>query len=97
MSEHPGKTDAQAWHGLAIRPLHPADLDLICAHREAMFRESGRPADVLEQMADDAFAERKVSYTILHATAQATPLYAGLGWVATSEMARALHGNGNCP
>lgn len=170
MSEHPDKTDAQAWDGLAIRPLYPNDLDLICAHREAMFRESGRPAEVLEQMAgpfrawlaprlasgdyfgfaltdqgraiagiglmlidwpphpahplqdkrgyvlnvyvdpgyrrrgvahrlmqlaDDAFAERKVSYIILHATAQATPLYAELGWVATSEMARALHRNGN--
>lgn len=49
----------------------------------------------LMQLADDAFAERKVSYIILHATAQATPLYAELGWVATSEMARALHRNGN--
>ncbi|MDV3434714.1 hypothetical protein R1H25_04525 [Stenotrophomonas sp. C2852] len=83
MSQHPGKTDAQAWDGLAIRPLHPADLDLICAHREALFRESGRPADVLEQMAGPfrAWLEPRL----------ASGDYFG------SEMARALHGNGNCP
>ncbi|MBH1430582.1 GNAT family N-acetyltransferase [Stenotrophomonas maltophilia] len=172
MSAHPGNTGMQAWGGFSIRPLRPDDLDLICAHREAMFRESGRNEELLQQMAapfrgwlaprlasgdyfgfilgdqqrpiagiglmlidwpphpahplqdkrgyvlnvyvdpgyrrrgiarklmqlaDDAFAERKVSYAILHATAQATPLYAGLGWAGTSEMARALHGNGSSP
>lgn len=172
MDGHSDSADLPGVDGFGIRALLADDLDLICAHREAMFRESGRPADVLEQMAgpfrawlaprlasgdyfgfaltdqgrpiagiglmliawpphpahplqdkrgyvlnvyvdpgyrrrgvarrlmqlaDDAFAERKVSYTILHATAQAAPLYAELGWVATSEMARALHRNGNRP
>lgn len=34
-----------------IRPLGPADLDLICRHRESMFRDSGRSDAVIEDMA----------------------------------------------
>lgn len=32
------------------RPLHEADLELICRHREEMFREAGRSEDVLRPM-----------------------------------------------
>jgi len=34
---------------------------------------------------------------VLHATAQGKPLYADLGWAATSEMARDLRSGGDVP
>jgi GNAT superfamily N-acetyltransferase len=148
-----------------VRPVCPDDLDTICRHREAMFREAGRDdatlrtmtahfrawlaprladgryfgylmsehgatvagiglmlidwpphpshpetcergyvlnvyveaaarrrglAHALMQLADDAFARRGVTYAILHATEQGQPLYAGLGWNGTTEMARTV-------
>jgi GNAT superfamily N-acetyltransferase len=33
-----------------IRPLGASDLDLVCRHRAEMFRESGRPADLIAAM-----------------------------------------------
>lgn len=41
----------KTWNGLALRKILPRDLDLICAHREAMFRESGRTDEALQRMA----------------------------------------------
>ena len=40
-----------SWNGFEVRQILPCDLDLICAHREAMFRESGRSEEILQQMA----------------------------------------------
>jgi len=34
-----------------MRPVNPSDLDLVCRHREAMFREAGRDEAVLAAMA----------------------------------------------
>ncbi|WP_309340642.1 GNAT family N-acetyltransferase [Stenotrophomonas sp.] len=51
----------------------------------------------LMALADAAFAERGVDYAVLHATAQGQPLYADLGWAATSEMARTLHTGSAAP
>ncbi len=34
-----------------LRSLHPSDLDLVCLHRERMFREAGWPEKVLNAMA----------------------------------------------
>jgi len=148
-----------------VRPLDAQDLELICRHREAMFREAGRDeatlrtmtthfrewleprlangayfgyvlseqdlavagiglmlidwpphpmhpetglrgyvlnvyveprarrrglARLLMQLADDEFARRGVTYAILHATEQGRPLYERLGWIGTTEMAKAL-------
>ncbi|QGZ59935.1 GNAT family N-acetyltransferase [Paraburkholderia acidiphila] len=148
-----------------VRPLDVQDLELICRHREAMFREAGRDEATLRTMtehfrawlaprladgayfgyvlsergeaiagiglmlidwpphplhpetaqrgyvlnvyvepgarrrglarelmrlADEAFARRGVTYAILHATEQGRPLYEGLGWRATTEMATAV-------
>ncbi|WP_239503933.1 hypothetical protein [Stenotrophomonas maltophilia] len=39
------------WNGLEVRQIRASDLDVICAHREAMFRESGRTEEVLRAMA----------------------------------------------
>src|SRR5690349_4162927 len=33
-----------------LRPVTPADLDLVCRHREAMFTESGRPPERIAAM-----------------------------------------------
>lgn len=37
---------------VSLRPITPSDCDLICRHREAMFRESGHAEDILAAMAD---------------------------------------------
>jgi len=146
-----------------LRPVRHEDLDLICRHREEMFRGSGRPEAVLQAMrvpfrqwlareleqgrylgfiaesqgakiggvgmlvlgwpphpshpdqaqrgyilnlfvepehrghglgavlmsaAEADLVERGVGYAFLHATEQGRPLYAGTGWLTTSEMAK---------
>jgi ribosomal protein S18 acetylase RimI-like enzyme len=148
-----------------IRTLHTNDLELICRHREEMFRDAGKTDDVLLPMtehfrewvkprlldgsyfgfvmqddgapiagiglmlidwpphpmhptqdkrgyvlnvfvepshrnrglarelmnlADAEFARRGVGYAVLHATDKGKPLYQGLGWNGTTEMAKAL-------
>jgi ribosomal protein S18 acetylase RimI-like enzyme len=153
-----------------VRPVCADDLDLICRHREAMFREAGRDeaslrtmtehfrvwlaprlasgaysgyaliekdapvagiglmvidwpphplhpetgqrgyvlnlyvepqarrrglAHQLMQLADEDFARRGVTFAILHATAQGRPLYEGLGWGGTTEMAKAVPAAGD--
>src|SRR4051812_427291 len=35
---------------ISLRPVTPADLELVCRHREAMFVESGRPRDRIATM-----------------------------------------------
>lgn len=37
---------------VSLRPVTSSDCDLICHHREAMFRESGHPEDILVSMAE---------------------------------------------
>jgi ribosomal protein S18 acetylase RimI-like enzyme len=153
-----------------IRPLHTDDLELVCRHREEMFRDAGRGDDVLLPMtehfrqwvrprlldgsyfgyvmsddgapmagiglmlidwpphplhptqdkrgyvlnvfvepryrnrglarelmnlADAEFARRGVGYAVLHATDKGKPLYQGLGWNGTAEMAKALNAFGD--
>ena len=148
-----------------IRTLHANDLELVCRHREAMFRDAGGRDEVLMPMteyfrewvrprlldgsyfgfvmmddgaavagiglmlidwpphpahptqgkrgyvlnvfvepeyrhrglarelmtlAEAEFARRGVGYAILHATEKGRPLYQGLGWNGTTEMAKAL-------
>lgn len=148
-----------------IRTLRPSDLELVCRHREEMFRDAGRRDDVLAPMtahfrewlkprladgsyfgfvmsddgvdaagiglmliewpphpehptqdkrgyvlnvfvepayrkrglarelmalADAEFARRGVSYAVLHATEKGRPLYQGLGWNGTTEMAKPI-------
>ena len=148
-----------------IRTLHSTDLDLVCRHREEMFRDAGRGDDVLLPMtahfrawvesrlldgsyfgfvllddsvpvagiglmlidwpphpehpmqdkrgyvlnvfvepayrnrglarelmklAEAEFVRRGVHYAVLHATDKGRPLYQGLCWNGTSEMAKTL-------
>ena len=147
------------------RALCPDDLELICRHREQMFREAGRSDAVLATMsaqfrswleprlrdgayfgfllldqgqpvagiglmtiewpphpshptqdrrgyvlnvyveppyrnrglgrrlmllAEQEFARRGIQFLVLHATEMGRPLYAQLGWNATTEMSKAL-------
>lgn len=151
-----------------VRPLTSNDLDLVCRHREEMFRDAGGSDDVLVPMtehfrawlrprlldgsyfgfvmvdgvatvagigmmliewpphpmhptqdkrgyvlnvfvepgyrqrglarglmslAEAEFARRGVGFAILHATEKGRPLYQGLGWNGTTEMAKTLGGN----
>lgn len=147
------------------RPLQASDLELVCRHREEMFRDAGRSDDLLALMtehfrewvrprlldgtyfgyvmvddtvpvagiglmlidwpphpehpmqdkrgyvlnvfvepshrnrglarelmhlADTEFARRGAVYAVLHATEKGRPLYQGLGWKGTTEMAKTL-------
>lgn len=152
---------------MKVRALEEADLELVCRHREQMFREAGRDEGVLQsmtahfrewlrphlrdrsyfgyllsdahqpvagiglmlidwpphpshpvsdrrgyvlnvyvepayrrrglarelmQLAEAEFARRGVQFAILHATEAGRDLYAGLGWSATTEMAKPIAG-----
>ncbi|MNJ06253.1 hypothetical protein D3C77_03350 [compost metagenome] len=152
--------------GLTPRRLVPTDLEMICAHREAMFLEaSGDPAQLrlmtehfrawleprlvdgryygfafldadqpvaaiglmsldwpphpfhptqgergyvlnvfiepayrrrglataLMQLAQAEFTQRGINFAVLHATEAGRPVYEGLGWKPTAEMAKALN------
>ena len=151
-----------------VRPLTSNDLDLVCRHREEMFRDAGGSDDVLVPMtehfrawlrprlldgsyfgfvmmdgaaaiagigmmliewpphpmhptqdkrgyvlnifvepgyrqrglarelmslAEAEFARRGVGFAVLHATEKGRPLYQGLGWNGTTEMAKTLDGS----
>lgn len=45
---------------------------------------------MLMRLAEEAFAARGLQFAILHSTAIGRELYAGMGWVPTSEMAKML-------
>jgi GNAT superfamily N-acetyltransferase len=47
-------------------------------------------AQTLMAEAEREFARRGIGFAILHATAAGKPLYAGLGWNATSEMSKPI-------
>ena len=42
------------------------------------------------QLAEAEFSQRGLGFAVLHATEAGRPLYQGLGWAATSEMAKVL-------
>jgi ribosomal protein S18 acetylase RimI-like enzyme len=45
----------------------------------------------LMELAEAEFAQRGVELAVLHTTEKGRPLYDGLGWRASTEMAKALH------
>lgn len=47
-------------------------------------------ASALMELADAEFARRGVGFAVLHATDAGRPVYAGLGWQATAEMAKRI-------
>ena len=73
-------------------PMHPETAQrgyVLNVYVEPAARRRGL-AHKLMQLADDEFARRGVTYAILHATEQGRPLYEGLGWNGTTEMAKPL-------
>ncbi len=79
---------------MELRNVHPGDLNLICRHRECMFRKAGYRrrgiANLLMKAADAEFKKRELAYAILHSTKMARPLYEDLGWTSSTEMAKPL-------
>ncbi|WP_375739063.1 GNAT family N-acetyltransferase [Pseudomonas boanensis] len=71
-------------------PSHPT-LDqrgyVLNVYVEPGYRRRGL-ASALMKLAEAEFVQRGLSFAVLHATASGKPVYEGLGWVATSEMAK---------
>ncbi|MDU9389913.1 GNAT family N-acetyltransferase [Pseudomonas sp. zfem002] len=76
-------------------PPHPAHPQLdqrgyvLNVYVEPAYRRRGL-ASKLMQLADAEFVRRGLGFAVLHATAAGRPVYAGLGWNATAEMAKVL-------
>ncbi|MBC3437312.1 GNAT family N-acetyltransferase [Pseudomonas sp. BW16M2] len=76
-------------------PPHPAHPDqeqrgyVLNVYVEPSHRRQGL-ASKLMRLAESEFAERGLDFAVLHATDVGRPVYAGLGWAATTEMAKAL-------
>ncbi|MGV8864840.1 MAG: GNAT family N-acetyltransferase [Pseudomonas sp.] len=56
---------------------------------EPAYRRRGL-ASALMKLAEAEFAQREISFAVLHATKAGKPVYEGLGWSATSEMAKTV-------
>lgn len=56
---------------------------------EPAYRKRGLARELMA-LADAEFARRGVSYAVLHATEKGRPLYQGLGWNGTTEMAKPI-------
>jgi hypothetical protein len=42
------------------------------------------------KLAEAEFVQRGLSFAVLHATTAGKPVYEGLGWAATTEMAKTI-------
>ena len=58
---------------------------------EPAYRRRGL-ASTLMQLAEAEFARRGISFAVLHATQVGKPVYKQIGWMGTSEMAKAITG-----
>ncbi|AIF48826.1 GNAT family acetyltransferase [Dyella japonica A8] len=58
---------------------------------EPDYRKRGLARELMK-LAEAEFVRRGVGYAVLHATAKGRPLYQGLGWNGTTEMAKTLDG-----
>lgn len=58
---------------------------------EPEYRRRGL-ASALMQLAEEEFARRGISFAVLHATKVGKPVYEQIGWMGTSEMAKAIIG-----
>jgi len=56
---------------------------------EPAYRKRGLARELMA-LADAEFARRGVTYAVLHATEKGRPLYQGLGWNGTTEMAKPI-------
>ncbi|MCU1724038.1 GNAT family N-acetyltransferase [Pseudomonas sp. 5P_5.1_Bac1] len=76
-------------------PPHPAHPEcdqrgyVLNVYVEPGFRRRGL-ASKLMRLAEAEFTRRGLGFAVLHATEAGRPVYAGLGWAATAEMAKVL-------
>jgi GNAT superfamily N-acetyltransferase len=73
-------------------PFHPMDERrgyVLNLYVEPEHRRRGIAQELMER-SEQEFRRRGIVYVILHATAEGRPLYERSGWVATTEMAKAL-------
>jgi ribosomal protein S18 acetylase RimI-like enzyme len=73
-------------------PLHPEQDRrgyVLNVYVEPSHRQRGIARHLMDR-AEAAFSARGLPYAILHATELGRPLYAGLGWTPTTEMAKAM-------
>ncbi|MDH4609458.1 GNAT family N-acetyltransferase [Pseudomonas sp. BN102] len=76
-------------------PPHPAHPNLdqrgyvLNVFVEPAYRRRGL-ASALMKLAEAEFVQRGLSFAVLHATQAGQPVYDGLGWAATTEMAKAI-------
>lgn len=95
MAERGGEVVAGIGLMLLDWPPHPAHPDVpargyvLNVYVDPAHRRQGLAQQLMAE-AEREFARRGVTFAILHATAMGKPLYAGLGWNATSEMSKAL-------
>ncbi|WDG57120.1 GNAT family N-acetyltransferase [Pseudomonas chlororaphis] len=74
-------------------PAHPTQDQrgyVLNVYVERAYRRRGL-ASALMKLAEAEFIQRGLSFAVLHATEVGKPVYAGLGWAATAEMAKALN------
>jgi len=72
-------------------PLHPNEDRrgyVLNLYVEPGYRGRGIARDLM-RLADAEFAERGLSYAVLHATAAGRRVYEKIGWVSTTEMGKA--------
>ncbi|MDH1628742.1 GNAT family N-acetyltransferase [Pseudomonas mosselii] len=73
-------------------PAHPCQDQrgyVLNVYVEPSHRRQGL-ASKLMRLAESEFARRGLGFAVLHATEAGRPVYAGLGWAATAEMAKTL-------
>lgn len=76
-------------------PAHPTQAQrgyVLNVFVEPEFRRRGLATELM-RLAEEEFDRRGVEFSILHATDKGQPLYRGLGWNATSEMAKPILGS----
>lgn len=77
------------WPPHPSHPLQDQRGYVLNVYVETAYRRQGI-AQHLMQLAEEEFARRGLQFAILHATQMGRPLYEGLGWNATTEMAKTL-------
>jgi ribosomal protein S18 acetylase RimI-like enzyme len=76
-------------------PAHPSQAQrgyVLNLFVEPAHRRHGLGAELM-RLAEAEFAERGLDFAILHATEKGQPLYEGLGWGSTAEMAKTIIGH----
>ncbi|MDF0729311.1 GNAT family N-acetyltransferase [Pseudomonas entomophila] len=77
------------WPPHPAHPTQDARGYVLNVYVEPSHRRQGL-ASALMKLAEAEFARRGLGFAVLHATEAGRPVYAGLGWAATAEMAKRI-------